>query len=44
MNNALITPTNFSFVFYNYCNYFMAFLIKQQPETLNIGKLAKALF
>ena len=44
MNNALITSTNFSFVFHNYCSYFMAFLIKQQPETLIRGKLAKAFF
>ena len=34
MNNVLVTPTNISFVFHNYCNYFTAFLIKQQPLNL----------
>ena len=40
MNNVLVTPTNISFVFHNYCNYFTAFLIKQQPliPTLTRGK------
>ena len=30
MNNALITPTNFSFVFHNYCNYRQADEIKKR--------------
>ena len=35
MNNELITPTNFSFVFHNYCNY------RQPDEIKKTLKLAK---